>query len=107
MKNYAFLVFHNFNHRIKDFILWLSCWFSTLNYIHELKTERSVIPIESNTGEIYFKPAQVIWWWTDANYFMNCNIYVLKIIDKIQYSCSYYMHSRYMNVYPEQVSMCY
>ena len=45
--------------------------FPPLNSIHALKTKCISISIERNIGVIYFKPVQIIGWWTDTDAFTN------------------------------------
>ena len=80
---------------------------STLNSIHVLETKNTIIPIESNIRLKNFKPFQIIGWCNDIDSFMNWNIYVLESITDIQYPCSDFIHSHYINVDPEQIIICY
>ena len=98
MTNCAFIIFHNCNHCIKESITFPSGWFCSLYYSHELKNKWTIILIERNIGVRFFKPVQIIGWWTDTEYFINCNIFIVEIITDIQNPDSESMHIQNSNV---------
>ena len=67
-------------------------------YIHELNTNWTIILIQRNTGVMYFKPVQIIGWWTDTKYFINRKICILKFITDIQNTGIESMYIRDSNV---------
>ena len=80
-------------------------WFCSLNPVDALKTKRIEISIDRNIGVKISKTVQIIGWWTDIDYFMNGNIFILEIITEIQNSGSESIHSRYSNVDVEGIRM--
>ena len=52
-------------------------------------------------------PVYIIGWWTDTDYFINWNIFILKFITDIQNPGSESMHSCDRNVDYEGFSMCH
>ena len=63
----AFIISHDYNHCIKDPISFSSRYFCSLNPVHKLKTKLTIILIERNIGLSFFKPLQIIGWWTENN----------------------------------------
>ena len=105
MINYYFLISHHCNHFIKKLILLSSKWFPSLNFIHILKTEWSVLSIDRNIGVIIFKPVHIIIWWTDTDSFKNGDI-PESIIDIQNLGReSIFIHN--INIDYEGVSMCH
>ena len=82
-----------------DLFCYLSC-------IHESKTIWDVILIDSNIGVRFFKPVQIIGWWTDTYSFINGKICIMEIITYIKNTGSDYIYIRDRNVVSEVVSMC-
>ena len=107
MINFYFPIFNNFNHWIKESIPFLSRWFCSLNYVHTLKIKWNIISIDIKIGVRYFKPFYIIGWWTDTEYFINGNIFVLKYITDIQNPGSESIHICNINFDPELFCMCY
>ena len=105
--NCSFIIFNNFNHCINELISLFSRWFCSLNSVHTLKTKWTTILIKRYIGVIFFKPVQIIRYWTDTDYFMNGNICILEIITEIQNHGNEYINSRDSFVYFEVVRMCH
>ena len=107
MINYSFLIFHHFNHYIKDLVpLSSDCLFS-LNSIHVLNTKLTILSIERNIGVIFFKPVYIIGWWNEVDSSMNGKFFILECISDIQNSVSESMYIRNRNVDSGLVSMCH
>ena len=81
--NCAIIISKNCDHCIQESIPLSSIGFCSLNSVHALKKKWTIISIESNIGVRYFKPVQIIGWWTDTESFMNGKICILKCITDI------------------------
>ena len=101
----AFLIFHYFNHCIKEPVPFLSGWFCSLNSIHALKKKCTTISIESKIRVRFIKPVHIIGWWADTDSFINGNICILGCITDIQSPGSESMQSRDINSDYDRVRM--
>ena len=83
MINCNCLILNNCYHCIKELIPLLSGWFCSLNYIHALKKKCTVLLIDRNIGIMFFKPAQIIGWWDNTDFFLNGEIFIMECITDV------------------------